>query len=988
MAITTIMIATVDPAEKEITFTGDDLSIREEATIQLYDVPAGAATASLILGIELGGTLYAYCDSFTDTGSYLTDDLDLNTTELVNAFENMSGRQKMSFNMFLWDSANSNLIANDRVRIMYNPYSPSMTDPSPVGGVGEVFTTAEKSKLGDITLTNCTISFTSTDSSERAFAWTSAKAGDITVTLEENFTINDGYDVDITAEDAATSIVMDNANFEVENGNATQRDMKLAFGTDANATLTIEGTSGVIDQDLTQDASPTFDILNLSGSSNQIVLQSGGITGTITGTPTLTNKTWTLQDVTGTLYQTGGTDVALADGGTNNSITADNGAIPYSDANKITLLAATATANQIMLSGSNTAPSWSTATYPATTTVNQLLYSSSANVIAGLATGNSGVLVTSGAGVPSIGTDIPTAVTIGSAYIYRVGGTDIALADGGTNNSLTADNGAIPYSDASKIALLASTATANQLLMSGSSAAPSWSTATYPATTTINQILYSSAANTVAGITTGNSGILVTSAGGVPSIATDIPTAVTIGSAYVYRVGGTDVSVADGGTGASTLTDHGVLVGSGTSAITALAVGTDGQVLVGSTGADPVFATITDGEGITTTLGAGTLQIDCEDASETNKGILEIATDVEATAASATDKALVPNNIGSIKLDDFGTPDDNTDLNFTTTYHGLVPKGTNVGDYLKDDGTWGTPAGAGDMLKATYDTEANGDISTTAGGTNADSSGWTGVAVVSAGTWSASATLTHELGGLEADVSAYAGLVHITGGATSAKTIGIADDNIVEIDDAGAADDEYCRFTANGIEGRTVAEVKTDLGIDYQTIYVDGGAFTPCTTNGAATGTNEYGTNDIEWDYFAFDGGATEERIQFKLPMPENWDRSTVKVKFYWSSATGSTSGDTVEWGIKAGALSDSDAIDAALGTAQVISDTLLADNGTDLQISGATPALTVGGTPALGDMITWEVYRNTDGTDDMAEDAWLFGVWIQYKITNTVSAW
>lgn len=57
-------------------------------------------------------------------------------------------------------------------------------------------------------------------------------------------------------------------------------------------------------------------------------------------------------------------------------------------------------------------------------------------------------------------------------------------------------------------------------------------------------------------------------------------------------------------------TDHGVLVGSATTAaITALAVGTDGQVLVGSTGADPVFATISDGTGITTTLGAGTLAI-------------------------------------------------------------------------------------------------------------------------------------------------------------------------------------------------------------------------------------------------------------------------------------------------------------------------------------------------------------------------------------------
>jgi predicted porin len=87
---------------------------------------------------------------------------------------------------------------------------------------------------------------------------------------------------------------------------------------------------------------------------------------------------------------------------------------------------------------------------------------------------------------------------------------------------------------------------------------------------------------------------------------------------------------------------------------------------------------------------------------------------------------------------------------------------------------------------------------------------------------------------------------------------------------------------------------------------------------------------------------------------------------------------------LKAGALSDSDAIDAALGTGQVISDALLADDGADLQLSGATPAITVGGTPALGDLIVFEAYRNVSGTDDMTEDAWLFEVVIQYQTSST----
>ena len=41
---------------------------------------------------------------------------------------------------------------------------------------------------------------------------------------------------------------------------------------------------------------------------------------------------------------------------------------------------------------------------------------------------------------------------------------------------------------------------------------------------------------------------------------------------------------------------------------------------------------------------------------------------------------------------------DNTTQDFSTTKHGYVPKGTNTGKYLKDDGTWDAPAGAGDAL--------------------------------------------------------------------------------------------------------------------------------------------------------------------------------------------------------------------------------------------------------------------------------------------------
>jgi hypothetical protein len=43
---------------------------------------------------------------------------------------------------------------------------------------------------------------------------------------------------------------------------------------------------------------------------------------------------------------------------------------------------------------------------------------------------------------------------------------------------------------------------------------------------------------------------------------------------------------------------------------------------------------------------------------------------------------------------------------------------------------------------------------------------------------------------------------------------GITDDKIIEIDDADAADNDYAKFTANGLEGRSYSEVKTDLSLN------------------------------------------------------------------------------------------------------------------------------------------------------------------------------
>lgn len=145
--------------------------------------------------------------------------------------------------------------------------------------------------------------------------------------------------------------------------------------------------------------------------------------------------------------------VTLTLGGTNNtSMVADDGAIVYSDASKLTLLAATATAGQMMRSGSNTAPTWSTATYAATYGASELLFNNGANTVEGLATANSALLSTDSSGVPAwtasltngqllIGdtgnTPAVTTLTAGTGISIANGAGSITISAGGSGYSWT-----------------------------------------------------------------------------------------------------------------------------------------------------------------------------------------------------------------------------------------------------------------------------------------------------------------------------------------------------------------------------------------------------------------------------------------------------------------------------------------------------------------------------------------------------------------------
>jgi len=140
------------------------------------------------------------------------------------------------------------------------------------------------------------------------------------------------------------------------------------------------------------------------------------------------------------------------------------------------------------------------------------------------------------------------------------------VEEGGTAAITLTDHAVIIGSGVGAVSFVGPVASSNNVLMSnGVGSDPGFSTATYPVTTTANEILYSSATNTVSELTTANSGVLTTGATGVPAIT---------------------------------------------------AIATDGQFIIGATAGAPAAGTITStGATITVTPGANTINLEAAGGS-------------------------------------------------------------------------------------------------------------------------------------------------------------------------------------------------------------------------------------------------------------------------------------------------------------------------------------------------------------------------------------
>jgi hypothetical protein len=147
-------------------------------------------------------------------------------------------------------------------------------------------------------------------------------------------------------------------------------------------------------------------------------------------------------------------------------------------------------------------------------------------------------------------------------------------------------------------------------------------------------------------------------------------------------------------------------------------------------------------------------------------------------------------------------------------------------------------------------------------------------------------------------------------------------------------------------------------------------AMNAAATAGAAAGVFETTTNKVNFISWDFDSTSTEY-VYFTLPMPSSWNESTVS--FRTLGCTASTTGVAVMV-LQGVSISSGDSMDAAYGTGQSSTVTLTA--ALTLQRGNESSAITIAGTPAASDQVSFRLYRDAKNASDTLEaDARITGI-------------
>ena len=240
---------------------------------------------------------------------------------------------------------------------------------------------------------------------------------------------------------------------------------------------------------------------------------------------------------------------------------------------------------------------------------------------------------------------------------------------------------------------------------------------------------------------------------------------------------------------------------------------------------------VTDAEATVIGNTSGSNTGDESDANATTKGIVELATTAETTTGTDATRAVTPDGLkdgyqGSTNITTVGTIA--AGIWSGTAIEGSAVASTGEGGgtkFLREDGdntcSWQTPSGSGDVSKVGTPADSqvgvwtgDGTIEGTANFTYDESNlqltgdiGSTGTKITKG--WFTDLVVTNAIAG---------GVTGNAGTATAAAAQAITDNAIATVDDADAADNDYAKFTASGLEGRSYAEVVDDIGSSIDTV--------------------------------------------------------------------------------------------------------------------------------------------------------------------------
>ena len=271
----------------------------------------------------------------------------------------------------------------------------------------------------------------------------------------------------------------------------------------------------------------------------------------------------------------------------------------------------------------------------------------------------------------------------------------------------------------------------------------------------------------------------------------------------------------------------------------------------------------------------------------------------------------------------------------------------------------------GGQLNSTHSVSAN-DLTGTTLASGVVTSSLTQVGTIATGTWQGTAV-----------ADSYVASASTWNAKQNALTFGIADGNAVDIDGSGTATGEYAKFTANGIIGEEVADVRTDLSINN----VENTALSTWTgTSNIATvgtiGTGTWNATAVDVTYLASNAktqaimfAASDEttalttgtgKLTFRMPYAMTLFAGVSGIKASLTTA-GSTSGVTT--------------VDVNEAGSTILSTKLTIDSGETTSVTAATPPVISDTALAADAIITVDIDGLSGGATEAGLKITLIGI-------------